>query len=481
MPWQPWWPGTTAASAALAADRDGGPEDAAEQFLRRCWATSGGRGCPSGSARTAGPRGCPRRRDGRPQARAPWRPEDVTVPVVGGHGTQSRPHHPPACGGWSSRSGGRADGGRGRRSRGAPQPPPRLRRARRADDRARPSPPANEQGIRSPGAATLPQSNHGGDWTGRSLPSGRVRRPPREPLRRRPADHGARPEPAAALKALAAALAAPDDQRRAAVASVVARWPRCLVAWATFGDLGRDDVESYACYRVGYHRGLDRLRANGWRGTGYVRGYPENQGFLRSLQGLARTAAAIGEADEAERCAVFLAQCDPDEPRGVMAMRHSSRLISRLWKWGSGVGPAPLTGVAANRGRHRSDDEAPDMDQSAFAPTTRTVGSFCLSAATAGAAIAAVVSTASSALSGVGGSWPVRTPPLHQRHADDQTGHPEHQVDLQRLHQTTPHCVPHGCPPCAQVGQHLVGHSFCRETVLGAGPSPLPSSRACWL
>ena len=76
-------------------------------------------------------------------------------------------------------------------------------------------------------------------------------------------------------------------------------------------------MESYACYRVGYHRGLDRLRANGWRGTGYVRwSSPENQGFLRSLQGLARVAAAIDEADEAERCAHFLAQCDPDEPRG---------------------------------------------------------------------------------------------------------------------------------------------------------------------
>lgn len=125
------------------------------------------------------------------------------------------------------------------------------------------------------------------------------------------------PEPTEALTALDAALAEPEADRRAAVASVAARWPRCLVAWASLGDLGRDEVESYACYRVGYHRGLDRLRANGWRGTGYVRwSSRENQGFLRSLQGLARAAEAIDEADEAERCAHFLAQCDPDEPRG---------------------------------------------------------------------------------------------------------------------------------------------------------------------
>lgn len=120
------------------------------------------------------------------------------------------------------------------------------------------------------------------------------------------------PEPADALDRLAAAGALDEGERRAAVAGVVADFPRCLHAWATLGDLARDDVEAYAAFRVGYHRGLDRLRANGWRGTGYVRWtHPENQGFLRSLDGLRRMAAAIGEHDEAERCAQFLAQLDP--------------------------------------------------------------------------------------------------------------------------------------------------------------------------
>ncbi len=74
-------------------------------------------------------------------------------------------------------------------------------------------------------------------------------------------------------------------------------------------------MEAYAAYRVGYHRGLDSLRANGWRGSGYVRWeHPSNQGFLRALAGLARQATAIGEHDEAERCELFLRQCDPAWP-----------------------------------------------------------------------------------------------------------------------------------------------------------------------
>lgn len=119
-------------------------------------------------------------------------------------------------------------------------------------------------------------------------------------------------EPADARHALAQALGAPEGERRDLVSAVVARWPRYLDAWAQLGALARDDVEAYACFRVGYHRGLDRLRQSGWRGSGYVRWEHEtNRGFLRALDGLREKAAAIGEQDEAERCALFLAQLDP--------------------------------------------------------------------------------------------------------------------------------------------------------------------------
>jgi hypothetical protein len=123
------------------------------------------------------------------------------------------------------------------------------------------------------------------------------------------------PEPGEVRQALAAALAADGDERRARLADVVAGAPRSLEGWARLGDAGRDVIESYAAYRVGYHRGLDTLRANGWRGSGYVRWeHDGNRGFLRALAGLQRTAAAIGEDDEAERCAHFLRQLDPAWP-----------------------------------------------------------------------------------------------------------------------------------------------------------------------
>jgi hypothetical protein len=117
-------------------------------------------------------------------------------------------------------------------------------------------------------------------------------------------------EPAEALEALAAAG---DDV--AAVGVVCTRWPRFLGAWARLGDLAPDDAFAYAAYRTGYHRGLDRLRQNGWRGSGYVRWeHDENRGFLAALAGLGRIADRIGEDDEAERCAQFLLQLDPSWP-----------------------------------------------------------------------------------------------------------------------------------------------------------------------
>ena len=121
-------------------------------------------------------------------------------------------------------------------------------------------------------------------------------------------------ESAELLSALAEAERS-GSNRLAAIGAVAARAPRSSAVWAAMGDNAESTIEAYAYYRVGYHRGLDSLRANGWRGSGYVRWvHLSNRGFLSSLNGLARCAAAIGETDEAERCELFLRQCDPAWP-----------------------------------------------------------------------------------------------------------------------------------------------------------------------
>jgi hypothetical protein len=128
------------------------------------------------------------------------------------------------------------------------------------------------------------------------------------------------PAPTDAANALRSALAEPPAGRRDAVAAVVARFPRYVDGWAELGAIGRDDIERYAYYRIGYHRGLDTLRANGWRGSGFVRwSHETNRGFLRALDGLRAMAAAIGEDDEQERCALFLRQLDPGWPPDELA------------------------------------------------------------------------------------------------------------------------------------------------------------------
>lgn len=120
------------------------------------------------------------------------------------------------------------------------------------------------------------------------------------------------PEDEEVLAAFAATADVPAGERKDAVAAVVADHPRFLAGWAALGDLS-DGIEAYAYYRIGYHRGLDKLRASGWRGSGYVRWrHPENRGFLSALAGLGRSAASIGEQDEVDRIRQFLHQLDPD-------------------------------------------------------------------------------------------------------------------------------------------------------------------------
>ncbi len=153
---------------------------------------------------------------------------------------------------------------------------------------------AHEPGAHTPGATNPVAFTSGSPTTG----SPETILPPSEP---------------GAAEATAAAMAEAPERRRAALSSVAVRWPRHLDAWARLAEVATTDADRYAFARVGYHRGLDALRAAGWRGTGLVRwAHEENRGFLRSLEALRATAAAIGEHDEAERCRRFLHQLDPD-------------------------------------------------------------------------------------------------------------------------------------------------------------------------
>jgi len=97
---------------------------------------------------------------------------------------------------------------------------------------------------------------------------------------------------------------------------VAADYPDFSLAWALLAEASLDagePVAAYAYARTGYHRGLDALRRAGWRGQGPIPwSHHPNRGFLRALAALARAAAAIGEADEAERCRTFLADSSPE-------------------------------------------------------------------------------------------------------------------------------------------------------------------------
>ncbi|GFG52857.1 hypothetical protein CQY20_21330 [Mycolicibacterium agri] len=98
-------------------------------------------------------------------------------------------------------------------------------------------------------------------------------------------------------------------------AIVAAAHPAASIAWAVLAEnaLAEDEaITAYAYARTGYHRGLDKLRRNGWKGFGPVPySHKPNQGFLRCVAALAKAAESIGESDEYARCLDLLDDCDP--------------------------------------------------------------------------------------------------------------------------------------------------------------------------
>jgi uncharacterized protein DUF3151 len=115
----------------------------------------------------------------------------------------------------------------------------------------------------------------------------------------------------------------PDDTlSRDALASgappenAAAARPADSLPWAVLAERALEagrDVEAYAYARTGYHRGLDALRRSGWKGAGPIPwSHEPNQGFLRALAALGRAAAAIGEDEERNRIATFIADSDTE-------------------------------------------------------------------------------------------------------------------------------------------------------------------------
>lgn len=73
-----------------------------------------------------------------------------------------------------------------------------------------------------------------------------------------------------------------------------------------------DKLVAYAYARTGYHRSLDRLRANGWKGWGAVPySHEPNRGALEAIAMLALTSKAIGDNAEYDRCRGMLSDAEP--------------------------------------------------------------------------------------------------------------------------------------------------------------------------
>lgn len=128
------------------------------------------------------------------------------------------------------------------------------------------------------------------------------------------------PEPESSSHELEEALGAHDEGplhlgRR--LRRIVTKDPAFLNGWAQLASWAMEEgdaVAAYAFARTGYHRGLDKIRRAGWKGQGPVPWHHDpNRGFLNSVHALMRSAALLGEMDEAQRCRAFLLELDPED------------------------------------------------------------------------------------------------------------------------------------------------------------------------
>ncbi len=123
---------------------------------------------------------------------------------------------------------------------------------------------------------------------------------------------------------MAAPTKLPDDPAVAMLASgddplvVAATYPASSAAWGALAEnalAAGHTVEAYAYARTGYHRGLDLLRRNGWKGSGPI------PVVARAESGLPAVAAGAG----------FGQQRDQRNRRGRADRRVPARLRPQPW------------------------------------------------------------------------------------------------------------------------------------------------------
>ena len=115
----------------------------------------------------------------------------------------------------------------------------------------------------------------------------------------------------------AAALAAGENPSDVARAN-----PTSSLVWAVLAETALDagdDVAGYAYARTGYHRGLDSLRRNGWKGAGLVPwSHEPNRGILRAISALGQAATLFEEDAEVTRIRALLLDADPEIPTDLL-------------------------------------------------------------------------------------------------------------------------------------------------------------------
>lgn len=92
LSWEPWWPGTTAGSIAVA--ESGNPQDAAERFLRRMLGDHRWEALPERTKQGRRAEGVAMVEELADLRRhRPWKPANIKAPVVVAFGTLGADHH----------------------------------------------------------------------------------------------------------------------------------------------------------------------------------------------------------------------------------------------------------------------------------------------------------------------------------------------------------------------------------------------------